>query len=304
MTETPAGDKRPLDELMLAMDVVDTVQHRQLLVKRELSAEDRDRHLIERLREIYAAQGIDVPDHVLEEGVTALREDRFTYNPPEPGVGVTLARIYIDRGKWLKRTASVLAVVIALWAGYAMFVSGPAKQRLEAIPRELATHRQAIVRESKVDEVTARAEKLYVTGIAAMEEGDTKAAEDLVGQLSALRVQLEREYNLQIVSRPNERSGVWRVPERNPSARNYYIIVEAVTPDGGVLTLPITNEEDGRRYEVNKWGLRVDEPVFNRVAADKSDDGIIQNRRFGAKRSGYLEPEYLIPTTGATITDW
>jgi hypothetical protein len=304
MTEASASDKRPLDEVMLAMDVVDTVRHRQLLVERELNADDRDRRLIERLREIYAAQGIDVPDHVLAEGVTALREDRFTYKPPKPSLAVTLAQIYINRGKWFKRALTVVAVVAAVWVGYALLVSGPKQRRLEAIPRELTTQRQAIVAESKVSEVSARAEKLYANGMTALRDGDTKAAQNVVGELKALRAQLEQEYVLQIVSRPNERSGVWRLPERNPNARNYYIIVEAVTPNGEVLTLPITNEEDGRTYKVNKWGLRVDERVFRRIGADKNDDGIIQKRRFGVKRIGYLQPEYLMPTTGAAITDW
>jgi hypothetical protein len=119
-----------------------------------------------------------------------------------------------------------------------------------------------------------------------------------------LRAQLEQEYEVRIVSRHNERSGVWRVSSLNPQSRNYYIIVEAVKPDGTVLTLPITNEEDGKTYSVSAWGLRVHAPLFKQIAADKQDDGIIQNRRFGIKRRGYLEPEYLMPTTGAAITSW
>ena len=106
------------------------------------------------------------------------------------------------------------------------------------------------------------------------------------------------------MSRPDELSGVWRVPQRNPQARNFYIIVEAVTPDGTVLELPVTNEEDGKTYMVNKWGLRVDEQLFRQIAADKQDDGIIQHRRFGIKHRGALAPEYLMPTTGAAITSW
>ncbi|HMB74130.1 MAG TPA: DUF6384 family protein, partial [Gammaproteobacteria bacterium] len=52
MSQTPTQNKPPLDEVMLAMDVVDTLRHRELIVQRELSAQQRDRELIERLREI------------------------------------------------------------------------------------------------------------------------------------------------------------------------------------------------------------------------------------------------------------
>src|SRR3712207_8628772 len=44
---------RSLDEVMLAMDVVDTLRHQESLVNRELSEEDRDAQLLQRLRDIY-----------------------------------------------------------------------------------------------------------------------------------------------------------------------------------------------------------------------------------------------------------
>jgi hypothetical protein len=106
------------------------------------------------------------------------------------------------------------------------------------------------------------------------------------------------------VSRPGEQSGVWRFPEDNRSARNYYLIVEAIGPDGRALRLPITSEEDGRTRVVSEWGLRVDEDTFNRVAADKQDDGIIQDNILGAKRRGELDVDYSVAATGAAITEW
>jgi hypothetical protein len=40
MSDAAAG-KPPLDDIMLAMDVVDTLRHQELLVERELQADDR-----------------------------------------------------------------------------------------------------------------------------------------------------------------------------------------------------------------------------------------------------------------------
>ncbi|MGB5297749.1 MAG: DUF6384 family protein, partial [Thiogranum sp.] len=84
VTKAVSGDvepkpKQPLDDVMLAMDVVDTLRRRRRLVERELDAEGREQDLKQRLRKIYTAQGIEVPDHVLEEGVAALKEERFVY---------------------------------------------------------------------------------------------------------------------------------------------------------------------------------------------------------------------------------
>src|SRR5690606_20468402 len=100
MSDATAKPAAPLDEVMLAMDVVDTLRHRQDLVTRELDGASREKQLIEKLRDIYHQQGIEVPDHILKEGVAALAESRFVYDPPAPGLGTTLARLYVSRKRW------------------------------------------------------------------------------------------------------------------------------------------------------------------------------------------------------------
>ena len=304
MAGTDTATRHPLNDVMLAMDVVDTLRHRQLLVERELNTEAREQTLIKRLREIYAAQGIDVPDHVLAEGVAALDEERFVYTPPEPGWRITLAHLYITRGTWGKALLAILVMIIAVAIVYTTMISGPQQRRLAALPGELATQRQAIIELTEVPEARERAQQYLVQGQTALREEDADAAGKAVVSLKELRAQLEQEYTVRIISRPGESSGVWRMPDVNTDARNYYVIVEAVTEDGSTLTLPVRNEEDGKIYKVNKWALRVSEQLYEQIAADKSDDGIIQQRDFGEKRRGQLTPDYAMPTTGAALTDW
>src|SRR5512147_1047185 len=104
----------PLDDVMLAMDVVDSLRHADKLVEQELSSEEHDRQLKERLRKLYAAQGIDVPEHILDEGVAALREDRFVYRPLAGGLRRALALVWVTRGRWLKALAIAADIVAAL----------------------------------------------------------------------------------------------------------------------------------------------------------------------------------------------
>ena len=422
MSEVQAS--RPLDDVMLAMDVVDTLRHRESLVARELAAEEHDRELIQRLRDIYAAQGIEVPERVLEAGVQARRENRFVYEPPKPSLSLTLAKIYIERRKWTKWVGLTGLGCALLAAAYLFLVAMPGERRAEQeiaelnkalqrtehhasaleeviarlqkavpkaaraapvlvanavaareqaatqalfeattllqsardlsraatadqqhnrqnveviservkrerdlvaratgeveegksalaainaltkLPAELGAEREAVGTSARVPKAGLLAERWYDSGIAALRAGDVEQASQALAALRDLREKLALRYTLEIVSRANEYSGVWRVPERNPNARNYYIIVEAVGPSGQRLTVPVVSEEDGQTYTVTKWGLRVDESVFERVAADKQDDGIVQDRRFGVKRQGYLEPEYLFPTSGAAIVNW
>ena len=299
---TAAG--RSIDDVMLAMDVVDTLRHRQLLIERELNAYQQQDQLIERLKAIYAAQGIDVPEHVLFEGVAALKEDRFRYTRPPSGLAVSLAGIYVKRQLWLRPLVIVVVLIAIVWLGYSLLVSGPRQREVAALPTDLVQVRDAILDSASSSEAPQRAEQLYATGMNALSRDDLAKTRSALEDLRALEAQLNAVYELHVVSRANERSGFWRVPDMNTSARNYYVVVQAIGPRGDVLPQSIRNEEDGQHYVVAQWGLRVSEGTYAKVAADKRDDGIIQNRLVAIKRRGELTPNYLIPSTGATVTKW
>ena len=289
---------------MVAMDVVDTIRHRQLLVDRELDAEGRRQRLIERLREIYTAQGIEVTDAALEAGVDALEQQRFAYTPAPGGPATFFAKLYVRRGRWLKAVLGVAAVVLMIWFAWIFWVQLPQSRFEAALPGQIETTHARIIGQSQAAEATTRANDLLAQAQRAIDASDYSGAESLHRDLEALLRELELAYEVRIVSRPDEYSGIWRVPDVNPDARNYYLIVEAVDASGNVLQRRVRNEEDGRFYDVRKWGVRVEEAVFEAVAADKRDDGIIEDYVLGSKAAGKLEPDYRVPTAGATITEW
>ncbi|HEU4619798.1 MAG TPA: DUF6384 family protein, partial [Gammaproteobacteria bacterium] len=226
------------------------------------------------------------------------------YSPAKPGFGTSLARLYVSRARWGKPLLGVLGLAAAVFAAWQLLVVQPEARRVAALPAQLEMRYEQVVDDSRVPEAEQQAAALLAGGRAALARGDVDETERALGDLTALHARLAREYELRIVSRPNELSGLWRTAEDNPSIRNYYVVVEAVDPRGRRLTLPVRNEEDGTTYDVDRWALRVDQATFDRVRADKQDDGIIEMNVFGRKRPGYLEPEYLIPTTGAAITQW
>jgi hypothetical protein len=300
-TPSAGHGQPPLDDIMLAMDVVDTLRRRDRLVKQELDLTGREEDLKERLRRIYAAQGIEVPDHVIEQGVAALKEERFVYKPPPEGLATRLARLYVSRSQWGKWALGGLAAPILLWAGYWFTFTLPDA----SLPQDL-TEAHWQVTGLAVDDAAARAEADAALGAgkAALADADTKAARAALRRLEDLRRVLDQEYRLRIVNRPGERSGVFRIPDINSSASNYYIVVEGLDGAGNPVKVPIQSEETGKTEVVTKWGLRVDEKVYNAVGRDKKDDGIIQKDRFGTKRRGRLTPDYEMPTTGGAITRW
>jgi hypothetical protein len=296
----PVESRQPLDEVMLAMDVVDTLRHQEKVVARALDSDARDREFKEKLQRIYKAQGIDVPDHVIEEGVKALQEDRFSYRPPPSGFGVRMAHIYASRGRWLPWAGGLAVLFLVAIIAYQLLVVKPQ----EALPEKIQSRYELLLDKAESAAGTKAVETLFAQAEASRKSGDTEDMQQALAAMEELERKLDQEYTMQIVSRPGERSGVWRIPDINTSARNYYIIVEAIDDSGTVQQVSIANEETGKMETVSAWGVRVDETTFQRIAADKQDDGIIQNNVFGRKKKGYLAPEFLIPTSGGFITSW
>lgn len=313
MSTSPAPtDAAPLDEVMLAMDVVDTLRHRQDLVERELDESTREKQLINKLREIYHQQGIEVTDAVLKAGVKALAESRFAYTPPKPGFGTTLARLYVARKRWGPATLALALVLIIGLGGYFLAwrpfqeaqIEGARIELSEKLPAAMDTLYQTIFTETKVQQAVSEAEAIRTRGKSAAVEGNRPGAEKAITDLTALRDLVRQEYSLKIVSRDGVKTGFWRSPEINTAATNYYVVVEAIGTDGKVLTLPVLNEEDSQAENVAIWGVRVPESVYRLVEADKRDDGIVENSLLGVKEFGFLDVDWVMPVLGGAVTKW
>ncbi|MGL5115641.1 MAG: DUF6384 family protein [Beijerinckiaceae bacterium] len=309
---TAEAKPQTLDEVMLAMDVVDTLRHQDRLVTRELDETRREAELIERLRAIYHGQGIEVPDEVIRQGVSAIKENRFVYKPPAPGLGVTLAKLWIARDRFGKAAGAALLALGLGTGGWWFGIEQPKRAeaaRIEReitdiIPKSLTQAHQEAVGEARVEPARARAAALLADGQAALRRRDAEAGRKAITDLEALRVQLSREYAVRIVSRPGEPSVVWRVPQRNPNARNYYAVVEAIDANGRAIPLPILSEEDAQTTTVSKYGVRISAETYQAIARDKQDDGIVQRNRMGEKRRGELDVVYTTPVLGGFISKW
>jgi hypothetical protein len=373
-TVSEANAKPALDDLMLAMDIVDTLRHDMRIAERELGDDARREALKQRLREIYSSQGISVPDNMLEEGVRALEQDRFTYKSQASGFSAGLARAYVNRGVWARRIGLVLLLGLLGWGGWYLAVERPRAVREAAVVAELskgaadldvlsgeiasltnsteirqrasaiategrnaaATADTAGLREAvealgairtEVAELaalparigglvaSAKAEakdqaglslvtNLEVRGRKAVENADLTAAREAASELTALLTRLRQSYEIRIVQQQGTPSGVWRIPDVNQEARNYYIIVEAVGPDGQTIAMNILNEETKKTANAARWGIRVPKNLFDAVRRDKTDDGIIQNAKVAEKPRGAVDPVWVIPAPGGTITEW
>ena len=238
MPQTAApSEPQKLDDVMIAMDVVDTLRHREDLVAREFNEEGRESDLIARLRQIYRDQGIEVPDNVLAEGVKALKDSRFVYMPPPPSWKRTWLTWWVKRETYGKRLAIAVAAIVALLAGYHFLITRPAKlaeerariEVTETLPRQIRQAHTNVLAVAGDDAAKQRAAALLTDGELAIRSGDRAAMTRIGAQLTALRDEVTREYTLTIVSRAGESTGVWRRPPHGGQARNYIAALDLAT---------------------------------------------------------------------------
>jgi hypothetical protein len=310
-TPSPVAEAAKLDDLMMAMDVVDTLRHQDSLIARELGQDGRDATLRERLRGIYEGQGLEVSDRILKQGIAALKESRFVYQRRGGRLARNLAMLWVRRAPVGAGLGAIVIVIIAMvsWSSWQRSASertlAEAQLQLsQTLPAALGEAGQAVLSETADKQALDRAARLIASGETAIASGDIAATRTAINDLKLLHGRLISEYTVRIVSRPNEQTGVFRIPDVNKSARNYYLIVEAVTPSGEVLSLPILNEEDGSTEIVSIWAVRVPKSTFDEVAADKRADGIVDSNRLGEKRRGNLSETYLMRVEDGRIRTW
>ncbi len=305
-TTAPAAPDEPrkLDDVMLAMDVVDTLRHRTRIVDMELNESAREEQLVARLKEIYGAQGIEVPERILKDGVKALAEQRFVYKPPRDTFSVKLAKAYVSRRKWLPQSVTAVGLLAAIAVGFQLLVFGPMNAEWQGmsntISAELAEG-QALATDPVVD---AQLASLAAEGQRAVANGDRDAARTQLKTIQGMSDQLAQEYDIRVVSRPGEDTGFFRTRADVPNAVGYYLVVEPVAPGGRVLKVPIYDVETEKAEQVTIWAQRVNKSTLDRFAAEKAAIGVVVNDIFGRKARGELDPVFEEAVPGGAITNW
>jgi hypothetical protein len=301
-----------LDELMLAMDVVDTLRHEEAGLQRELGREEREDVLMDRLRGLYAAQGIAVSDEALRQGIAALRAKRFAYERRGSAFGRALARAWIARGR-IGAALAIVALVAAGGLGWSAWRASEAERAraaleqtlAETLPARLAAAREAARAEARTDEARAAIADRVARAEGYVAARDVARAEAAIAEIEALRDELALGYGLRIVGNdPDLPTGVFRIPDANERARNYYLIVQPVAPDGAILTLPVLDEETNEIVRASAFGVRVPQRTFEAVRRDKESDGIVDDDLLGEKPRGALAIDWAMPVEGGRITRW
>ena len=257
------------------------------------------------------AQGLDVPDSVIAQGVKALKESRFVYTPPKPGFERWLARVWVKRatiGKWL----GVSLAILALAAGTYHFSvvrpqrpkAGSGTNRTHADPAPGVGRRASSdPREFSGSGNQPKSGCSSCRGTCRTGSPNADGARAALASLDELSNTLRQEYTLRIAGRPEDQTGFFRENPRY-QGRAYFVVVSAIDAKGNPVKIPVRNDETNQTETVSRFAVRVPLETFEAIRNDKSKNGIVQNVRLAEKRRGFVEAEYLMPVLEGRITRW
>jgi hypothetical protein len=132
--------KKPaFDAIMLAMDAVDTLVHRENLKLDELNRDQYRDALKAKMREYNLLQGREVSDELLDQAVDEMEKGLYVYKAPKAGLELSLAKIYTRRGTYGRRAgvalASAAAISVLVWGGYHFGVTVPHQRELARVEK-------------------------------------------------------------------------------------------------------------------------------------------------------------------------
>ncbi len=180
-----------------------------------------------------------------------------------------------------------------------------ANQKLVDITRKRVSDAQAQIASANLTAEARRALGDQLNEItAAATRGDASGVDAANLTYDNLFRFISTPYTIQIVNRDGVKTGFWRM-YKPTGKKNFYLVVEAIGPNGRPATVSIKNFESGIQSDVKTWAISVPESLFNRVASEKKSTGSIANDKAGQKDAGALSITYSIPTIdNQTITKW
>lgn len=293
---------KAFEEKLLTIDLVDGLRREQERLDLALDDRERMQELRTEIRAYYEQAGIVVSDALIDRAIAERQQQRFAFRPPKLGpAGHIAARAWIYRGRVTAIAGTIAVVASGGWL-IEQQLDKRAQQQLAEAERAHANALACLAESAAgaAPEDVAILEALQREGAALSPAG----AEDWNREANATCAFFATPVRLRVVSESGEQSGVWRYFDGNRGARAYYLVVDALSASGAPVAVPFESAEDGREYRQARFAVRVDEALYERVRADKQDDGVLQDRDAGAKPANSLQWDLPAGFEPSFIAEW
>ena len=322
IVSTPAlpntsSENLSLHEMLQIMDVARAIRDEQLTVEQQFQIEETRARIRERLIASAQVAGDNVTAVEVDVAIQLYFDNLNVYRDPPWGFQRIVAQLYVWRVRLVSAMASVGAISLGVWLAFfnpAMPWS-PTNRAAQTV-RHAEQEARSVLDRLNVFAMKDQAATLAIDELT--KEFHTAEATDNVAaiQQSQLRMTellalLEEQSELQVVTGAGRFSLVTKEWIKGENSLGYYAIVEARSRDGRILPRTIKDAETGESRPVSQWGEQIPKEVYDRLRADKTSDGVLNETRFGEKKRGALNEQVLLPGSdgqpvkrGMQITDW
>ena len=293
---------KAFEEKLLTIDLVDGLRREQERLDLALDDHERMQELRNEIRSYYQQAGITVSDALIDRAIEERQQQRFAFRPPKLGfAGHLAARTWIHRGP----VSLIVAAIVLIGTGGWLIEQQLAERAQQEQQVAETAHASAL---ACLAENIAEADAADAAVLSALRnEGEALPAtnaEAWNGEANATCAFFAAPVRLRVVSESGEQSGVWRYFNGNTGARAYYLVVDALSASGTPVEVPFESAEDGQQYRQSRFAVRVDEAIYERVRADKEQDGVLQNAEAGTKPPDSLQWELPAGFEPSFIAEW
>lgn len=313
---TAAASELSLQEMLRVMDVAREMRKDRESAELVLQQSEVRSQLRQKLMRTAQLSGDRVTEAEIEAAIEIYFADRHRFEEPSMTGELFLAHLWVRRKAILGTLAAGLLVAATVWGLFFSPIApmsptvraSRAAASVQEDASRLVTQIEGIAQDAAVVEMAQR----LLREISVTSTLNPTSAIAARQQLAELYQQLSTQFTLRIARDPIDGASIIRrAPTDRSNAEGFYVLVEAVGPDGETIPQTIVDAETGVSKVVSMWGEQVPESVGKRLEADKLADGVLSEVEFGVKERGKLEIEATMVGSDALpirrtvqITNW
>jgi hypothetical protein len=283
-----------LNEMLRVMDVAREMRKDREVAEQALARDEVRAALRTKLMRTAELSGDRVTEAEIDAAIDTYFSNRHQYRDPEFSLPVLLAHLWIRRGPLLWIAGVGLLLLGMLWSlFFAPFapLSSQVQQRRAAVAAvDESSNLTEQIAAVAIDPETVREAQRLAAQIDAAGSDDPAAALAAADQLRELHRAIVSSYEIQM-TQDAQGTNLFEVRQQDGRLSGYYVVVRAVDEQGNAVPQPIRNAETSQITTVTQWAERIPAAVFERLAADKQSDGVLDETLFAVKPRGTRELE-------------
>jgi len=304
--ERDRPDSLSVAEMLRIMDVATTLRLDRELIEEQLNVEQLKERLKERMLAASKVTGESVTPEEVDLAIRQYYAKLYTFREPKMSLSLAMAHAWVRRREILAQASVLLAACVLVWwlifsPSAPLAASGRAHRKAGQIASEIARSADVLRAVSHDPKVPLEVARLTSEADTYRKRDDVKALDGIRGTLEDMKTKLGEEYAVVAVPQDtkagrNRNTTVRYPPDSNgKETKAYYLFVQARKADGKAIPRRIHNSEIALDEDVTTWAEQIPAAVYERLAKDKREDGILNETAFAVKRKGQLEEVITMP---------